>query len=290
MPERRGTAGNPPLLIRVFERFEFKYWVTDAVAHEVADFIRPYLVPDVYAGRVVQRNTSLYLDNDALDFWHCHVDDAPDRFKLRVRMYGDPPEGPAFFEVKRKIKNVIVKRRVRVAHDDVKPLLDGTWTKLPSLRADDLRTLESFLYLMAVHRASPKVAVACEREAYRAANAEEDTRLTIDRDIVYQPYGLADFDSVSKKEGLAIDTEREHTYAGHRVMLELKFRNAAPEWMRDLSSRLSLWRAGYSKYVSAVRHEHFERYRTLDHSQVPTRFTFDEGEAAAVRWRPALAP
>ena len=39
-------------------------------------------------------NTSLYLETPDLAFFHAHAEHAPDRCKLRVRAYGDPPREP----------------------------------------------------------------------------------------------------------------------------------------------------------------------------------------------------
>ena len=277
-------------MIRSVERFEFKYWITDEVAGRVAELLRPHLVPDAHGGELAQRITSLYLENRELEFWHRHVQDAPDRFKLRVRVYGEPPSGPAFFEVKRKVKGVVLKTRAVVSRAEVAPLVDGSWKKLPRLPPDQDRTLQSFLYKLAVHRAVPRVAVSCVRDAYKSPDPEEDTRLTIDRDTVYQPCERADFDALDPRGWVAIDTDREHGANGHRVMLELKFRDYAPAWMQELAIKLSLRRTGYSKFVSAVRYETFERYRAGEHGQAPSRDTFDSDGLPSAPLRPALVP
>jgi hypothetical protein len=257
-----------------FERFELKYWVPDRVAREVVRFASPYLRVDPFSGESVlgQYNTSLYLDTPQLDFYDRHLDSNPDRFKLRVRGYGSPPSGTVFFEVKRKVRSVIVKRRAGVPMDWVRPLLDGTYTSLPPLDESARVALESFLYLQMVHRATPKFLIQCRREAYLSTNAAEDIRLTVDRDIVYQPAFAPEL-AVERREWVHIDTEREHGHKESRVLLELKFCDAAPLWMEELVQRLALFRDGYSKYMSAAAYENGARREDLDFVMRPVRVT-----------------
>jgi len=103
---------------REVDRFELKYWVPSALCAEVLEYARPYLGLDpfnVKMGLERQFNTTLYLETAGLDSYRTHVDSAADRYKLRVRGYGEVPEGTAFFETKRKIKSITVKTRSAVA-------------------------------------------------------------------------------------------------------------------------------------------------------------------------------
>lgn len=58
-------------------------------------------------------------------FLDLHTQKAPDRSKLRIRAYGSPPSGPAFFEVKRKVKRVTFKDRAVVPMEALPALLNG---------------------------------------------------------------------------------------------------------------------------------------------------------------------
>ncbi|MFH0901962.1 MAG: polyphosphate polymerase domain-containing protein [Pseudomonadota bacterium] len=239
-----------------FERFELKYWVPEEIAREVVRFCRPYLMPDPFCRDTpghTQRNTSLYLETADLDFVQQHVDSAPDRFKLRVRVYGSPPAGPAFFEIKRKIKSVIFKRRAAVTMDAVPALLDGTYEALPaSLRAEQLRNLEAFLYLMTVYRAAPRVLVTFEREAYASLEPVEDIRVTVDRGISCQAADGPQLAGDPALSWIPIDSARQHGEPGRRVLIELKYRGVAPWWMEEMVQRLAMWRIANSKYVAAI--------------------------------------
>jgi hypothetical protein len=256
-PSRAPASKASVLPIRTgFERFEFKYWVSEPVARQVVAFASPCLLSDTHSdGGIGQCNTSLYFDTPDLMFARHHVDQSPDRFKLRIRRYGDPPEGPGFFEIKRKAKWIILKKRAVVPWEHADSLLSGTYESLPDLaKPEERKNLEAFLYLLTVHGAQPKVYIRADREAYLGTDPLEDIRVTLDRNIVYQPADTWDF-QVSSRKWIPIDRTAEHGEQGHRLMLELKFRGNAPAWMSDLVQQLALYRVGYSKCISALLRE-----------------------------------
>lgn len=236
-----------------FMRFEYKYWVTDQVADQLMRLAAPYLVCDDHAPGG-QRNTSLYLDSEDLDLRQMHTESAPDRVKLRIRAYGDPPVDPAFVEIKRKIKSVNFKRRVEVPLAVVPELLGGG--SVPSLQfktADEQDTLEQFLYLMVTYHAEPKVLVTCSREAYTSVDPDEGMRITLDRNICYQPargYTLhGNPQTWTPLCGLG------NYEACASTLVEIKFPRTAPLWLAEAVQQLSLNRCSYSKYVSAMAFE-----------------------------------
>jgi hypothetical protein len=254
-----GDAAVVPIVdlpTRELDRFELKYWVPTALTHEVLDYARPYLVLDphnVAVGLDRQYNTTLYLETAGLDAYTAHVDQAADRYKLRVRAYGEVPVGQAFFETKRKIKSITVKTRAAVAMSDVTPLLEGTYDALPAgLPPDERRHLESFLYLKTMTDARPCVLVRAHRESYCTPDPREEVRLTFDRDICFQPARGAALHG-DPRGWIPIDGQEQHGQHGAHTMIELKFPRLAPLWMGRLIERLDMWRVGYSKYIAAVQ-------------------------------------
>ena len=235
-----------------FERFEYKYWVPDILADELLAFAAPYLRRDELA-RQGQRNTSLYLDSDDLEFVQMHTESAPDRLKLRVRAYGDPPAGSAFFEIKRKVKAVTLKRRAIVPLALVPGILLGEVTDVGLQSAEEERTLGHFLYLMAVHRAEPKVLLTCRREAYSSLEPSEGVRLTLDHDISYQR-ALGPTLQGDPRAWVRLCGVNGYE-ADATTLIELKFRGSAPWWAGELVQRLSLRASSYSKYISAMAYE-----------------------------------
>ncbi len=235
-----------------FERFEFKYWVTERTARELAAFVAPWLAPDPHrSGADLQRNVSLYLDSRGFRFFEEHVSGAPDRIKLRVRGYGDPPAGSVFFEVKRKVKSVSLKQRAVLPLTSVRDVLEGRI--LPgAVPEQDRAHLERFVALMLLHRAEPRLFVGCRREAFVARHPGEDVRMTFDRDLVWQPASERALRPAARS-WRPLTPAGATTFLGRDlVLLELKFLGRPPVWMDQAVSRFRLVRQAFSKYVTAV--------------------------------------
>jgi VTC domain len=247
------TAARPALRT-TFERFELKYWIDERQARQILAFAAPYLRRDAYhtASRDSQRNTTLYLDTRGYRFCEDHLALQPDRRKLRIRVYGRPFGKLAFFEVKRKVKTITVKDRFILPRADVANVLQRRPIK-GRVASDAQRTFSDFVFLMQLHRAEPKLFVACFREAFESKNPGEDARLTIDRDLVYQD---------ARGPGFAVDDgrwlpihERDDTRTAlgqRRAILELKFNGSVPGWMVELVRHFGLQREAYSKYTTAA--------------------------------------
>ena len=257
-----------------FERFEYKYWVSTQVAEQLLRFTAPYLHCDDWAPGG-QRNTSLYLDSAELDFMRAHTESSPDRCKLRVRAYGNPPAGPAFFEIKRKVKAVTFKRRAVLPIEAVAPLLRGdVYPDLKLKSAEEEATLSEFLYLMLVNQATPKALLTCRREAYASIDKDEEVRLTLDRNIEYQ---VTHEYSLKAKTNAWIPLCGVGDYAASAsVLVELKFRGSAPWWVEQVVQRLRLVPSAYSKYVAAMALEELGPEGQLDTDRVAPRFVYTE--------------
>lgn len=236
-----------------FERYELKYFVSEPEVARILAFAAPYLVRDPHVlSKDAQRNTSLYLDSVGMTFFKQHVQLAPDRSKLRVRVYGVPLGGVAFFEVKRKIKSVTRKERFSLPVHEVPNLLGRRLVKDGAMMAADRRCLENFVYRMSIHRATPKIYVACDREAFQSRDLLEDVRLTVDRDIRYQPAtGFAFAPNPRAWRPLRYEDDRR-AFGRNKALLELKFDGRAPAWIAQLIALFGLKREAFSKYTTTV--------------------------------------
>ena len=240
------------------ERFELKYWVTEPVADAIVAFAAPYLEVDPFstAGGST-RAVSLYLDRRGLHFLEQHVSGAPDRSKLRVRAYGDPPDpdAAAFFEVKRKVKSVTLKKRATLRVADVRHVLRTGYPRARITKSDERKHLDDFIFLQRMHRAEPQVLVAAYREAFQSRITGDDVRMTIDREIVYQPARGPEIQPRPRAwVSVPGPDEGKIWYGKRRALIELKFRGSPPRWMCELVARLGLRQEAFSKYVSAMIH------------------------------------
>ncbi len=249
----RNTATAQQAIRTVFERFELKYWVTEPLAQRVLDFAMPYLKRDVHAvTHDDQRNTTLYLDTRGFQFCENHMNLSPDRSKLRIRAYGRPIGKLAFFEVKRKVKTITLKERFALPIGEVENVLSRRPIAC-EISDDARRTLGEFVFRMCLHRAVPKVFVACFREAFESRIPGEDVRLTIDRDLEYQhSEGFGFTPNERRWVDIHEGDDTRPAYGKRRAMLELKFNGSPPRWMTELVRHFNLQREAFSKYTTAA--------------------------------------
>ena len=228
-------------------RFELKYLISENTAERVRDFVRCYLAMDEYSvGRPNYSYPvhSLYLDSDNLEIYWRTVNGDKNRFKLRLRYYSDNPETPVFFEIKRRMKDVILKQRGGVRQSAVGLILNGHIPEDKHMITKDpgsLVAVQRFQMLMTELNAKPKSHIFYQREAYVADN--DEVRVTMDRNVYSEP-NLSSTIKVKMNKPV-------HSYAGF-VIQELKFTNRFPNWFRELVRVAEAMQCGAAKYVSGV--------------------------------------
>lgn len=234
-------------------RFELKYIIGEPTAHEIRHFARNHLMPDPFANpaRGYAYNIySVYLDSTGLSLMNQTLEGLRNRFKLRVRFYDGNPEHPVFFEIKRRVNDAIVKVRAKVRRDAAHRLMYArdSWPERSDLAnpADDrgFAALCKFCDLRDKLMARPQVVVGYNREAW-CAPEDDSIRLTFDRVLEAAPY------------------HPDHTFSLFRddqwvrvpmpgVVLELKFTDRFPNWMREVAQTFNLRRTSMAKYVTCA--------------------------------------
>src|SRR4051812_6261764 len=109
-------------------RFELKYLIPNMVALRVREFVQQHLELDEFGEG--QPNLSypvhsLYLDSPDWKIYWRTVNGDKNRYKLRIRYYSDHPEVPIYFEIKRRMKDVILKQRCGVYREALPYCLAG---------------------------------------------------------------------------------------------------------------------------------------------------------------------
>ena len=234
-------------------RFELKYIISESTAHEVRHFARDHLMPDPFAdpSRGHSYNIySVYLDSPGLSLMNQTLEGLKNRFKLRVRFYDNNPDHPVFFEVKRRVNDAIVKVRAKVRRDAADRLMYAHrfWPDRGDLAnpADDrsFAALSKFCDLRDKMEARPQVLVSYSREAW-CSPEDDSVRVTFDREL----------------EGAAYDPNKTFRLLRDRqwlrppmrgVVLELKFTDRFPNWMRQMVQTFSLQRTSMAKYVTCA--------------------------------------
>jgi hypothetical protein len=231
-------------------RYELKYIIDERRAAEVRDFSGSYLVPDEHADPQAGNSYpvhSLYLDSPSLDLFQATVHGLKNRFKLRIRFYDDNPAHPAFLEIKRRISDVICKERAAVRREAVKLLLRGippgrTMLASTTDRSKAAAAMQNFYryYLQIGARAG--VYISYQREAYVSPDSDQ-IRVTFDRQITVARHLSAPC-LATPKAPLPVNM--------NGIVLEMKFTDRFPNWMRQMVFALDLWRCPSAKYVAGV--------------------------------------
>jgi SPX domain protein involved in polyphosphate accumulation len=226
-------------------RYELKYRISDSKARAIARFIKPYLHRDRYA-KLQSDGTypivSLYFDSDAFNLARETIEGKKNRFKLRIRGYSDDEQAPRFFEIKRRINNVIVKSRARVKQPDVETIAAAKSIILPS-DCSDGRTLRQFqLYMHSLH-ARPLVLVRYMREAFEG-DSDNRVRITFDRKLCYK---------TTRQPVITFSGNNWQRVAMEFVILEIKFTARYPAWLSQMVKAFDLKQTAMSKYVESVK-------------------------------------
>ena len=231
------------------QRYELKYWITEDTAARVREYVQQYLLTDPFS--VGQPNLSypvhsLYLDSEGLDtYWHT-VNGDKNRFKLRLRYYDDRPNSPVFFEVKRRLNNIILKERGGVKKKYVAEILGGQLAEREQLLSPnsdaDLFAIHHFQSLMLHLCARPMLHIAYLREAYEK-EGDNSVRVTMDRQVLTAPHHLPT---------IKVKSENPFNVFGPTVILELKFTDRFPTWFNHLVQTFSCTLTGAAKYAYGI--------------------------------------
>lgn len=224
-------------------RFELKFILDENTARYVRDFARSHLqrddhaIPELHYAYPIY---SLYLDSPGLTLYRATVEGQMNRYKLRIRYYNEKPWSPVFFEIKRRVNEVILKERAIVKRERMDDLLRGRCpTPDDMAKPSDFEgysALRRFVELRNALHATGKVIVYYHREAWVTAE-DDNVRLTFDRELRTARYD----GSLENRRWLQVPMEG--------VVLELKFDTRFPTWMRELVRACDLYRTSFPKYV-----------------------------------------
>jgi hypothetical protein len=224
-------------------RHELKYLVPEAQAVAIAEWIRPFMRPDRHSTTGVYSLVSLYWDSDDLRLCRESVEGVKSRLKLRIRSYSDDPVAPCFFEIKRRVNQVIVKSRARVLRSLAGPLLtDGVRPSALGLGED--KNLTQFLFYRQQINAKPVVRVRYLRQAFESRFADE-VRVTFDRQLSL---------SITRTHELGLNGPGWQRVPERGVVLEIKFTHGYPVWVSRLVQQFGLQAQSMSKYVRSLTH------------------------------------
>ena len=230
-------------------RFEYKYVIAPGLVAPIVRYASAFIQPDPHVGPDGDYAVhSLYLDSASLATCRWTLQGQKNRFKLRIRHYDHSDESPVYFEVKRRIHDVIVKHRAAVRRQAVPALLGGQWPRQEHLaqgNGKQLIALQTFCSLRDELEARGAVFVSYTRRAY--ASADGLVRMTFDRALAAAPF--------STPVGITRDIRKLPVPLAGTV-LELKFTERFPNWMLRMVRMFDLERTSVAKYVTCATRLH----------------------------------
>ena len=230
-------------------RYDLKYLIPHRIAVQVREFVRQHFDLDEFGeGRLNSAYPvhSLYLDSDDWQIFWRTVNGDRNRFKLRLRYYDDRPNSPVFFEIKRRLNNVILKERGGIKKKFVPLLLAGQLAEREHLLSphsdEDYLATQHFQALMLRINAQPALHVAYLREAYEK-EGDNSVRVTLDRQVLTAP---------NHEPAMRVQSDNPCNVFGPTVILELKFTDRFPNWFNDLVQTFDCVLTGAAKYAGGI--------------------------------------
>ncbi len=226
-------------------RHEMKYRISESKAVAIAQFIKPYLPVDRYSQLRPKGEypiVSTYLDTKDFKLYRETLSGTKNRFKLRIRSYSDELDSPCFFEIKRRLNNIVIKNRVRVQQNDIESILSGMHLPPQKYKTDE-QILKQFQLYMNYIKARPVVKIRYMRQAYEG-DSDNRVRVTFDRKLSYNVTGLSD---------VSMNDQGWHSTGVGRVILEIKFTARYPAWLNQMVKCFDLQRQSMSKYATSIK-------------------------------------
>lgn len=243
----------------VVERHEAKYLIPRNLVKDIRDFIRPFCEAD-FNGKGNPPEyviNTLQLDGPSLPLHYAKEFEALNRFKLRVRTYGqEVGNAPVFIEVKRKFGSMVVKSRTSIPFEAWNAdLMTNTHITTRFRSEREAHAFVEFKRLATLIGARPVVIIRYIRESYFGKN-DHYARITFDRALEYQP--TQDWSSWGRGgRWIPMDMawQQNKHYPFSSVVLEIKTLTDAPQWILDLVQQFNLTRMGNCKYSTALWNE-----------------------------------
>ena len=279
---------------QTFKRVEKKYRITAAQRREFEFVARNYVTPDNFGRSCI---TSVYLDTPDRSLISRSLEKPTYKEKLRIRAYGEQqgqllvdvftkghwqatyPAFPVFFELKKKYKGVVYKRRIELSLAAAYSFYCGMdyetcITRYPLL--DEIKQQSAISYqnaqiakelraaLNRYKNLLPSMAIRCERIAWGAGNVTEnhsiendiavasapdftqDLRLTFDDHLCY-------CDLFASKTKDSSQLTYQPIINSQESILEIKSAGAYPLWLTKALSHLRMYPGSFSKYGKAVQ-------------------------------------
>ncbi len=235
-------------------RFELKYIVDGETKQRFLDAVQENVSADPHGENATYRVSSLYFDTpDFRAVWE-KLDGESIRRKFRLRYYSIDDDqvdavqvSNAFMEIKHRINNTVYKQRAPLSNEGATAILtDGK--ELARLE-DHVRDENSDEFLVneiqrtaSLQKLQSATVITYLREAWLG---KIESRLRLTFDTFCQAYSPSQFAEVKNKQGTQL-------LDPNLAVMEVKFDQAIPCWIRDVLMKQQMRLQRFSKYASGI--------------------------------------
>ena len=236
-------------------RYEAKYVIPKEYVPQLRAFIRPFCKPDphTHGDPPTYTITTLQLDEPYFSLHDAKQHETVNRFKLRVRTYGEIGSAPMFTEIKSKLEETIIKNRSVIPADQwSKELIFGV--RLPNCFKNERQEIDFLQFKRLVWElgAEPKTLIRYVRESY-VGTVDRYARVTFDCKLEYQMTdSWTDFGRSGIWRGMDSSEAQGFGLPYSGVIMELKALSYMPVWVMDMVERFQLHKQGNCKYSTAI--------------------------------------
>lgn len=237
--------------------------------NKLREHIEPYTELDIHVEHKETHHysvRSIYFDTPDFQYYFDKLEGMSDRQKLRFRAYHEnTDESIGFLETKRKLGVPLLKFRAPFKNTDTKLIFTKSDTEnfilksLPNFSDAEENSKMFFYYIHKLHL-KPVALVVYEREPY-FSKFDHSSRITFDKNVRCSAF--------PKLEDIYSD-ENLISALDDQFIIEVKYNNTFPFWLKSIISRYDLRTVPASKYLMSVDKldliNHCNKYATISYS------------------------
>lgn len=214
-----------------FKRYELKYIITKEQMSNILEQCTDKIREDLYFHSII---CNVYFDTENNSLIRKSIEKPIYKEKMRLRCYGIAAEDSSvFFEIKKKYKGIVYKRRSVLKYQDYKN----------KNLISDSQIKKEISYMFSFYKELyPKMFLSYERLSYVGVD-NENLRITFDNNIIYRTYDLELDKGIYGNKLLD-----ENTY-----IMEIKCNSAFPLWLVKILSQSKIYKTSFSKYGMAYK-------------------------------------
>ena len=208
----------------------------------LTEFLKDYMRYDKYClNSQSYKLYNIYFDSPNHELIRTSISKPPYKEKLRMRSYYPlrNDDDKVFFEIKKKYKGIVTKRRATMKYGEVKEMVRTR--QLPPSHATakyfDKQVEKEILRMLTLYDLYPMVYIQYDRIALFGID-DPELRITFDKEIITRRNNL-EFNG---------DTSGVDIMPPERILMEIKIPNAMPLWLARFLSDHQIFNSSFSKY------------------------------------------